>query len=268
MEEVAIKPNQAPPPAPWVDWASFSGGPSEDVLLFTRAVHRFAFTHYRHRDNDWMAAYAYGCLSGDALSWFEELERNVKQDWSKLQPAIVKKFPRNTATTTRSRVKVFEGSGKMLGYLGPLGRSSIHNRVAKAEEALVLDIPRNMQLVDRIRLTASSQAYPFIGLEAVLESATDHHWNFRACEAGQDGSSFKRRAQADADTPARPASSKIWTIKKPDDSTEELAVEWIDDTGAQISLRALTNTPPSNYVWLRATPRDTDTHLKLILERL
>ncbi|KAG8984023.1 hypothetical protein FRB93_006816 [Tulasnella sp. JGI-2019a] len=74
------------------EWLSFSGDPSEYVLLFAQAVHRFAFAHGRQKDNIWIADYAYGCLSGKALDWFEDLDHDIKQDWSSLRPAMITEF--------------------------------------------------------------------------------------------------------------------------------------------------------------------------------
>ncbi|KAG8995573.1 hypothetical protein FRB93_001077, partial [Tulasnella sp. JGI-2019a] len=155
------------------EWLAFSGDPSEHVLLFAQAVHRFAFAHARQKDNVWMADYAYGCLSGEALDWFEDLDHDVRQDWSRLRPAIVIEFrqsklapiapaaasgPRLVANSSvsRSRVKVVRGNGAVLGYVSPPTREGHATVVASADQALVLDIPKvwdTRQKVAHIRIT-------------------------------------------------------------------------------------------------------------------
>ncbi|KAG8989083.1 hypothetical protein FRB94_014681 [Tulasnella sp. JGI-2019a] len=146
-----------------------------------------------------------------------------------------------------SRVKAIRPNGVLLGYVGPLTReTNNHKWVAKAEEALVLDILKSwdtQQAVARIRLAVPKESFPFIGLEE-----QPGYWDFRACNAGPED---KGRAQADSPNTGHAASSKIWTVKKLADSTEELQAEWTDDAGTRTPLQALTNSPPSVYLWMR-----------------
>ncbi|KAG8989085.1 hypothetical protein FRB94_014683 [Tulasnella sp. JGI-2019a] len=171
-------------PADWQSFSSFSGGPLDNVFLFTRAVHRFAYAHNRLGDNAWMAGYAYGCLVDEALYWFEGLDPGIQQDWSKLKPAIITKFGRNTPapTTSRSRVKAVRRNGTTLGYIGPLTRGTTNQGVVtKVEEALVLDIVGEWDTQHHIRLAVPNESYPFLG----LEEYTTGYWDFRACNAGE-----------------------------------------------------------------------------------
>ncbi|KAG8997609.1 hypothetical protein FRB93_014067 [Tulasnella sp. JGI-2019a] len=118
----------------------------------------------------------------NALYWFEGLDRDIKQNWSKLQQAIIVSFP--WPTTSRSRVKAVLANGLFLGYVGPLARESANIMVTKAEEALILDISKTwdaQQTAARIRLAVPNDSYPFIGLE--LHSGDI--WGFRACNAGE-----------------------------------------------------------------------------------
>ncbi|KAG9004521.1 hypothetical protein FRB93_010298 [Tulasnella sp. JGI-2019a] len=91
---------QKPGSAGSVQWLTFSGGGPENVLLFAQGVHRFAFAHGRQNDDVWMANYAYGCLSGDALSWFNDLDAEVKKDWSKLRPAMFAWFTQSSVAAS------------------------------------------------------------------------------------------------------------------------------------------------------------------------
>ncbi|KAG9023189.1 hypothetical protein FRB95_013425 [Tulasnella sp. JGI-2019a] len=215
-----------------------------------------------------MADYAYGCLSDKALYWYEGLDLDVQQDWSKLKPAILISFPWETPdpetpapVTSRSRIKAVGRDGAFIGYVAPLVRDDdTRPMVKKPEEALVLDIPRawnNTQQTARIRLAVPNESYSFLGLEPRPGS----YWDLRACNAGPEG---EGRAQANT---GKAASSKVWKIKKFDDSTEELYAEWIDDTGAKISLHPFTNSIPTKWIFMRTTPLNTDMFVKLILER-
>ncbi|KAG9012832.1 hypothetical protein FRB94_004978 [Tulasnella sp. JGI-2019a] len=102
MENTSTVPDHSLRSLARVEWLSFSGCPSENVLLFAQAVHRFAFAHSRRKDGSWMADYAYGCFSGEALDWFEDLDHGVKQDWSKPRPAIITTFRQNNSVPTTS----------------------------------------------------------------------------------------------------------------------------------------------------------------------
>ncbi|KAG8997957.1 hypothetical protein FRB94_007296 [Tulasnella sp. JGI-2019a] len=137
MGDTATIPNYSLQSLAHAEWLSFSGDSSENVLLFAQAVHRFAFAHGRQKDGVWKADYAYGCLSDEALDWFEDLDPEVKQDWSSLRPAMITKFGRSKFVPTapaaaavgtrvvagnsvsRCRVRVIRGDGKVLGYVSP-----------------------------------------------------------------------------------------------------------------------------------------------------
>ncbi|KAG9027246.1 hypothetical protein FRB95_007963 [Tulasnella sp. JGI-2019a] len=255
-----------------VEWLSFSGRPSEDVLVFVQGVLRSALAHGRHRDGAWMADYAYGCLSGHALEWFEHLDPEVKQHWSKLRPVMMEKFLPDRMTynsRSRARVKAVRANGAVLGYASPPEPQGYINLSAKAEDALVLDIPREypgQQTAFAIRTVTRSpdQAvpYPFIGLQSI----SDSYWIIRACEEGPGGG---RRTLANTAHPEYPASSGVWLVRKPDSSTEELYAEWTNDAGGRVSLQAATYadlTPPFDC-WLRVTVPSGEESVKLILER-
>ncbi|KAG8984031.1 hypothetical protein FRB93_006824 [Tulasnella sp. JGI-2019a] len=157
------------------EWLSFSDGHSEHVLLFVQAVHRFAFAHGRQKDDVWMADYAYGCLSGEVLEWFEDLNPDVRQDWSRLRQAMVTKFRQSklvptsasaaasgpqvaSSSVSRSRVRVVRGDGTVLGYVSPPNPTAHITVVASADEALVLNLPKvcdGQEKAARIRIAVS-----------------------------------------------------------------------------------------------------------------
>ncbi|KAG8995583.1 hypothetical protein FRB93_001087 [Tulasnella sp. JGI-2019a] len=291
MENIDTLPDHSLRSLARVEWLSFSGGPSEHVLLFAQAVHRFAFAFGRQKDNAWIADYVYGCLSGEALNWFEDLDHDVKKDWSRLRPEMITEFRQSKLASTapvaasgsrlvakgsvsRSRVRVVRGNGTVLGYLSPPTREPHATVVASADEALVLDIPKvwdaqqNVMHIGIVSPTNDNNRipYPFVGLESCYNA---DHWRFRACEEGPEGSVFKERARADTKTDVQEASSKVWSIKKLDGSIEELCASWMNDSGTRSSLQA-TIPPPSAsplQVWMRKSVKGAEESVKLILER-
>ncbi|KAG9008754.1 hypothetical protein FRB94_012978 [Tulasnella sp. JGI-2019a] len=245
--------NELPQSTPLVEWISFSGSPSEDVLVFAQGVLRIALAYGRQRDLAWMADFAYGCLSGQALEWFEYLDAGVKQDWSKLRPIMMEKFlPIRTAfhLRSRARIRVVRGSGVVLGYLSPPVRDTYPKVVAKADEALVLIVPTECaarQVANNIKTVTRNDevsAYPFIGLETY-----GSFWIIKACEEGPEGSVFKGRTRADTTRSELMAASKVWLVKKLDGTTEELYSEWIEDSGGMCPLQFLLFSSTASVEW-------------------
>ncbi|KAG8983684.1 hypothetical protein FRB93_007081 [Tulasnella sp. JGI-2019a] len=99
----SIEPDQTFRSTPRVEWLSFSGGLSDNVIAFAQEVHRFGFAYGRVEDDVWMARYVYGCLSGDALEWFEHLDPEIKEDWSKLRPIMIEKFKQSRLVRIHGR---------------------------------------------------------------------------------------------------------------------------------------------------------------------
>ncbi|KAG8980322.1 hypothetical protein FRB93_009281 [Tulasnella sp. JGI-2019a] len=261
---MGLESNQSPRSLPGVEWLSFSGAPSEDVLLFARGVHRCAFAYKRLKDDAWMADYAHGCLLGEALAWFDTIDVEIQLDWLKLRPALMDRFIKN------SRVKVVRGNGAVLGYVAP-PTSGAHGAItASADQALVLNVSRALdtrKTVTMIRMVGHTNSpFPFIG----IESLKDEYWDLRACEeVGPEGTKFHRRARADTTTLAQVASSNVWLIKKPDNSTEELCMEWTEATDARTPLQAVTSssTTSPKELWMRKVILGGEESVKLILER-
>jgi len=273
---------RTPPP---VEWLSFSGKAPDNVLLFAQAVHRFAFAHGRHENDAWMAAYAYGCLTDTALDWFEDLDTDVQRDWSTLRHAMIKKFRRNKfahsapavavgprlvepSSTSRARVMMVKDNGVVLGYLSPPKQNAYATIETKPEDAVVLEVPTIKQSsqspVTLLRIATSEKtevSHPFYGIEGHGD-----WFDLKACDAGRDGAVFKGHAQALTTTAAPVAVSKVWSIHKLDDSTEEIRAQWPDDNGNQISLQAV-NYPSTQDIWMRQSPIGSQETLKLVLER-
>ncbi|KAG9029366.1 hypothetical protein FRB95_005373 [Tulasnella sp. JGI-2019a] len=149
-----IGPDQRLQLAVDVDWLSFSGEQSENLRTFIQGVHKFAFAHGRQSDGVWMADYVYGCLSDDALKWFDSLDAEVQRDWSKLKPAMIEKFMASKSSM-RCRIKVVRRNGGVVGYLSPPTSSSLSVHVVPSDEALLVDISEvqgAQPLVARIKI--------------------------------------------------------------------------------------------------------------------
>ncbi|KAG8992207.1 hypothetical protein FRB93_002436 [Tulasnella sp. JGI-2019a] len=224
MGDATVKLDQPLRSQAQVEWRSFSGAPSDNVLLFTQAVNRFAFANQRHLDPVWMATYAYGCLSGEALDWFEDLDLQDKHDWGRLRPAMIKKFRTKSVPTqeppplpTRSRIKVVKSNGTTMGYVLPPKASNDSNFMNDVNGALVLDIPNapsTQQATSRLKMLLPSQVVNSLEFFAVTDCSGYH--SILPCAEGW--------------TDAK--GSGVWYITKTD-GTEELRSEWIDKSGSE-----------------------------------
>ncbi|KAG9027756.1 hypothetical protein FRB95_007415 [Tulasnella sp. JGI-2019a] len=252
----SIEPDQTFRSTPRVEWLSFSGGLSDNVIAFAQGVHRFGFAYGRVEDDIWMARYVYGCLSGDALEWFEHLDPEIKEDWSKLRPIMIEKFKQSRASASRSRIKVVKQNGTVPGYLSRPHPAHAAT-VVSADEALVLEASRAQDThVARVKMLncSNSDTFPFLGLEI-----QDGWWELKACDAEPEGSVFKGRGRADTTTePMHPASSKIWTIKKIDGPNEQLCPQWIED-GAKIPLYPILR-PKTLQIFMYRDPHQSNGH--------
>ncbi|KAG9037597.1 hypothetical protein FRB95_004817 [Tulasnella sp. JGI-2019a] len=92
---------------------------------------------------------------------------------------------------------------------------------------------------------------------------------FASLRGGAGGQDFQRTRTGRHPNPSAGGSSKVWSIKKLDDSIEELCMEWIEDTGARIPLQAVTPSASASpgQVWMRKVPKGAEESVKLILER-
>lgn len=93
------------------DPLSFEGTDPKECETFITTIRRRAFDQGRHRDNEWMAGLASTCFAGDAFYWYEELDEDVKNDWSRLRSALVARFGRgSSASATTSGISSTPGS--------------------------------------------------------------------------------------------------------------------------------------------------------------
>ncbi|KAG8884114.1 hypothetical protein FRB98_002604 [Tulasnella sp. 332] len=176
-----------------VEWLTFSGGPSDNILRFAKAVHQFAFAHGRQKDGVWMADYVYGCLDDEALEWFEDLEPKIREDWTHLRSAMMKEFRQSKfvptappaamgprvvvpSSTAHARVKIINKKDKVVGYVGPLNEAGINVIQQNSEGALVLEIPLMQPLtqvgasVRIVGLAATAAHEPLQQLQAKMRT--------------------------------------------------------------------------------------------------
>ncbi|KAG9009194.1 hypothetical protein FRB93_005690 [Tulasnella sp. JGI-2019a] len=276
-----------------VDWFYFSGAPSEDVLPFAQAIHKVAFASGRLEDDAWKAQYGYGCLQGAALHWYESLEPETKDSWSKLRQAMIERFPpmelvpgapaaapvpglTSSNLASRCRILVVRGNGNVIGYVGPLCPRSDTIFLKSPNGALLIDVPilqHPRQPGSLIRMLPPSQqaaAFPFVGVEC-----HGNFWNLRACDEGRSEKIFNCRARAYTPTGAAVASSRIWSLQidQNDGSIEELHMDWVDDKGVAVPIKAFTypkhidSVSASKTFWMRTGACGDEEPLKLILER-
>ncbi|KAG9026013.1 hypothetical protein FRB95_009496 [Tulasnella sp. JGI-2019a] len=193
-----------------------------------------------------------------------------------------------------SRVKVVEKNGMVHGYLPPPTPGTHSTVTTSMDRALIVDVsnmPDTQQDVIRVRMVSSSSGgtpHPFLGLQA-----RQTWWDYTACEEGKypsanrgtylykmprppnragGGAIFKRRVVR-ADTPIVPiiASSKVWKLKKLDAVTEAICPEWMEDTGATISLQPMLRPSRMALFMYRddyANYKGDDEPVVLILERV
>ncbi|KAG8960128.1 hypothetical protein FRC00_000842 [Tulasnella sp. 408] len=74
--------------------AHFKGTSGDDCEIFVAMVRRRALEQGKQRDREWMALFASRCLIGDALYWYEGLDEDVQNDWTRLRPALLERFGR------------------------------------------------------------------------------------------------------------------------------------------------------------------------------
>ncbi|KAG8921285.1 hypothetical protein FRC01_000323, partial [Tulasnella sp. 417] len=71
----------------------FKGTSWEECDEFILAIHKRAFWEGKQRDPGWMADFAAINFSRKARSWHARLPEDVRQDWSKLEKALVDRWP-------------------------------------------------------------------------------------------------------------------------------------------------------------------------------
>ncbi|KAG8961364.1 hypothetical protein FRC05_006232, partial [Tulasnella sp. 425] len=67
-----------------------SGAECED---FIQSIRETAWKEGKLQDALWMANFAFLHFSGHALKWHSDLSPDVKQDWDKLEKALLERWP-------------------------------------------------------------------------------------------------------------------------------------------------------------------------------
>lgn len=77
---------------PYLPVDFFKGNDWEDCTAFIQAIRQAAWAESRLQDPLWMANLASLYFSGRALSWHAKLPLDVRQDWFKLEGALVDRW--------------------------------------------------------------------------------------------------------------------------------------------------------------------------------
>ncbi|KIO19582.1 hypothetical protein M407DRAFT_30774 [Tulasnella calospora MUT 4182] len=84
--------SEAPTPLAMSDPANtrpFRGDSWEECSIFIQGVRTAAWKEGKIQDQAWMAGFASIHFSAKALAWYSRLSRDIQEDWSKLQEALV-----------------------------------------------------------------------------------------------------------------------------------------------------------------------------------
>ncbi|KIO24619.1 hypothetical protein M407DRAFT_25959 [Tulasnella calospora MUT 4182] len=73
---------------------TFYGGSGEEAEKFICAVRDKAINERKRTDNEWIVMYAESCLAGEVLRWYTYLDLDTKNNWEKLQQALLTRYPR------------------------------------------------------------------------------------------------------------------------------------------------------------------------------
>ncbi|KAG8945547.1 hypothetical protein FRC04_000681 [Tulasnella sp. 424] len=71
----------------------FTGRNKAESRLFVREIRLRAAAEGKEKDSDWMVRLAYPCFAGDALEWHASLPADVRNDWERLERAILVNYP-------------------------------------------------------------------------------------------------------------------------------------------------------------------------------
>ncbi|KAG8924100.1 hypothetical protein FRC01_011944 [Tulasnella sp. 417] len=71
----------------------FKGTGWEECEEFILAIRARAFWEGKQEESAWMAGFAATNFSRKALSWHARLPEDVRRDWSKLEVALLDKWP-------------------------------------------------------------------------------------------------------------------------------------------------------------------------------
>ncbi|KAG8944548.1 hypothetical protein FRC00_010533, partial [Tulasnella sp. 408] len=72
---------------------TFNGTGRKECDTFIRSIRAAAWKEDKLDDDRWMAYFATPYFSGDALSWHSQLPPDIRRDWSKLEMALLGRWP-------------------------------------------------------------------------------------------------------------------------------------------------------------------------------
>ncbi|KAG8925740.1 hypothetical protein FRC01_009763 [Tulasnella sp. 417] len=70
----------------------FWGNSATECESFVNTVNRYAWKSGKSDDSKWIAHFAMSCLSGKALRWAMQLDRNTRKDWDLLSAALLLEY--------------------------------------------------------------------------------------------------------------------------------------------------------------------------------
>ncbi|KAG9032124.1 hypothetical protein FS837_002796 [Tulasnella sp. UAMH 9824] len=73
----------------------FHEGSGEEAEKFVRVVRDKAIEEGKRMDKEWIVTYVESCLTGEALRWHAYLSSDTKNNWEKLQQALLTQYPRD-----------------------------------------------------------------------------------------------------------------------------------------------------------------------------
>ncbi|KAG8913825.1 hypothetical protein FRC00_001498 [Tulasnella sp. 408] len=105
------------------DGLNFTGGSAEEAEDFIQAMNKLAYAAGKHKDNAWIAEFAYPFFSRKAIHWYENLDEGTQNDRKLLKrrssssrstPAAP---PPPTMTQMIGRIRVDSEAPEVRGYL-------------------------------------------------------------------------------------------------------------------------------------------------------
>ncbi|KAG9024727.1 hypothetical protein FS837_005219 [Tulasnella sp. UAMH 9824] len=72
----------------------FHGGSGEEAEKFIGTIRDKAIDEGKRKDYEWILTYAESCFAGEALRWYTHLDSQTKNNWEKLQQAVLIQYPR------------------------------------------------------------------------------------------------------------------------------------------------------------------------------
>ncbi|KAG8950525.1 hypothetical protein FRC00_007653 [Tulasnella sp. 408] len=119
--------------------ALFKGTSSEDCEIFVAMIRRRALEQGKQRDTEWMAIFASSYLIGDALYWYEGLDEDVQNDWTRLRPALLARFGRSgPPLSATSSTPVFPASASHMAIPTPAAAPPVSLLTFFSEQPLTL----------------------------------------------------------------------------------------------------------------------------------